>query len=185
LAATTFNLRFTQREHVKLIDSAFNHLNVRADNPVDVTIDMFQEEDQIVLTVDQMYKTYCNQSDQLVPCVKRVFLAKTISRSGAALAVHAGVVANRAGCLILPGASGTGKTTLTAALTKVGFLEKVLEKQLNGYEVARDRLVWHNPMYGGKSRQKVRPRTMLVALNPSHLGDSHSIAVLRKYVRGV
>jgi hypothetical protein len=66
-----------------------------------------------------------------------------------------------------------------------GFLEKVLDNQLDGYEVARERLIWQNPRYGAQSRKKVRPRPMLVAYNPPHLGNAHRTSVLRKYVKGV
>jgi hypothetical protein len=66
-----------------------------------------------------------------------------------------------------------------------GFLEKVLDNQIEGYEVTRERLIWQNPQYGAKSRKKVRSGTMLIVFNPRHLGDAHRISVLRKYVKGL
>jgi HEPN domain-containing protein len=66
-----------------------------------------------------------------------------------------------------------------------GFLEKLLEKKIEGYALARERLVWQNPIYGQKPRRKIRPRPMFVARNPPHMGDAHAISILRKYVKGV
>ena len=44
-----------------------------------------------------------------------------INRDRYFLAIHAGVVSNGERCIVLPGRTGSGKTTLTAALSRDGF----------------------------------------------------------------
>jgi len=74
-----------------------------------------------VLLEDLLPVGYCADLDQLTPLVTFRVRQLAINRHRYFLAVHAGVVFNGEHCILLPGASGRGKTTLTAALSRVGF----------------------------------------------------------------
>jgi hypothetical protein len=57
----------------------------------------------------------------LAPEVKHWVLRLALEGFDHLLNIHAGVVAHRSGCLLLPGVQGSGKTTLTSALVRAGY----------------------------------------------------------------
>jgi uncharacterized protein (UPF0276 family) len=58
--------------------------------------------------------------DGVVPAVKQLVRQMAVDRHPFLMTVHAGVVSFPGGCLLLPAAAGSGKTTLTAALVHSG-----------------------------------------------------------------
>jgi hypothetical protein len=64
----------------------------------------------------------CAELNELAPLVKRTLLVDAIDGCPSLLCIHAGVVGSPQGCLLLPAAAGSGKSSLTAALIRAGFV---------------------------------------------------------------
>ncbi len=62
----------------------------------------------------------CRQDDGVVPSVKQLLRQIAVDRHPFLVSVHAGVVSFGHGCVLLPAAAGSGKTTLTAGLVHAG-----------------------------------------------------------------
>jgi hypothetical protein len=63
----------------------------------------------------------CGSLDRLPPLVKAQIRAAVVNRGDFFMELHAGAVSDERRCIVLPGAPGSGKTTLTAALAAEGF----------------------------------------------------------------
>lgn len=64
----------------------------------------------------------CAEDSGLVPAVKQLVRQIAVDRHPFLVSVHAGVVSFGNGCVLLPAAAGSGKTTLTAALIHAGAI---------------------------------------------------------------
>ena len=62
----------------------------------------------------------CGDVSGIVPAVKQSVRQIAVDRHPFLVSVHAGVVSFGKGCVLLPAAAGSGKTTLTAALIHAG-----------------------------------------------------------------
>lgn len=63
----------------------------------------------------------CRGPEEVVPTVKAVLIGIALHESGDMAAFHAAGLARGGYCLLLPGASGRGKSTLSTALAMTGF----------------------------------------------------------------
>jgi hypothetical protein len=61
----------------------------------------------------------CRSLDEVVPAVMEILRA-LVNREPSLLKIHAGVASFGSGCVLLPAAAGSGKTTLTAGLIHAG-----------------------------------------------------------------
>ena len=121
LLATRFSLRLTSAAQEARVHPALAHLEIEEPAEVDALLDVLEADGGHVLLEDLLPVGYCADLDQLTPLVTFRVRQTAINRHPYFLAIHAGVVSNGEHCILLPGASGRGKTTLTAALSRVGF----------------------------------------------------------------
>src|SRR5262249_2697790 len=100
---------------------ALAHLETAVPEVVDVALDLLEADGEHLLCDDILPVDHCAALDQVVPMVKSRIRQAAINRHRYFMAIHAGVAARGERCLLLPGAPGRGKTTLTAALCRDGF----------------------------------------------------------------
>lgn len=121
MLTTVFCLRFESAAAEMRIHAALGHLEV--DKPLDhhVILDVVEGEGGYVILHDLVPRAYCRQLDQLTPLLKSLVTQIAINRYRFFLQIHAAVVSNGDACIVLPGAPGAGKTTLTIGLMHAGF----------------------------------------------------------------
>jgi Coenzyme PQQ synthesis protein D (PqqD) len=118
---TTFTLRFASDAQARAVMPVLAHLTCDGPEPSDVDLDFLEIDEGHVMLVDGVPADRCREIDALAPLVKSRFRRMSVDRHRFLLEVHAGVVAVDGACLLLPGAPGQGKTTLTAALCRADF----------------------------------------------------------------
>jgi hypothetical protein len=121
LLTTTFALRFVSAAQVERVHPALAHLEIAPPAQVDVVLDVVEGDGGHLLLDDLLPAGHCARLDQLAPLVKARMRQMAVDRHPHFLQLHAGVVSDGERCLVLPGAPGCGKTTLTAALSLAGF----------------------------------------------------------------
>ena len=121
MLTTTFCLRFSSASQEMCIHPSFAHLAVAGPQRGDTIIDILEGDDGHVIFHDQVPVKHCRHLDQLAPKIKSLFRHIAINRHEFFLEIHAGVVSNGEKCVVMPGAPGKGKTTLTAGLSVSGF----------------------------------------------------------------
>lgn len=73
------------------------------------------------IKVDGRSVEHCHGPEEIVPTLKALFVGLVLKESHDLAAFHAAGVARGGRCLLLPGASGRGKSTLAAALAMTSF----------------------------------------------------------------
>ena len=73
------------------------------------------------IKIDGAVAEYCDGPEQVVPTLKALLVGLILRESHDLAAFHAAGLAHRGKCLLLPGASGRGKSTLSTALAMSGF----------------------------------------------------------------
>jgi len=121
LLGTQFCLRLQSIAQDARVHAALAHLETSVPAVVDVVLDLLEADGDHLLCEDVLPVGHCAALDQVVPMVKARVRQAAINRHRYFMAIHAGVVARGERCLLLPGAPGRGKTTLTAALSREGF----------------------------------------------------------------
>jgi len=121
LLTTRFRLCLESTAEDTTVRQALAHLEIQAPAAVDVDLDVLEAAGGHLLCEDLLPVGHCAALDHLVPMVKSWMRQTAINRYHYFMAIHAGVVGHGGRCLVLPGASGRGKTTLTAALSRGGF----------------------------------------------------------------
>ncbi len=121
LLDTTFVIRFTCPTVAGLVESCFRHLTDDGATPPDADFGVAETNPGYLVLQNGEAKRWCEDIHLVVPVVKHLIAAFVMNRTRYLLNVHAGVVATRRGCLLLPGVAGSGKSTLTAALAKKGY----------------------------------------------------------------
>jgi hypothetical protein len=84
-------------------------------------IDLRGEGGRFVLTADGERFGRCALSSQVVPMLKASLLQFALQRSRDFGAIHAAAVGRNGRCILLPGASSSGKSTAAAALVSAGL----------------------------------------------------------------
>ncbi len=126
LLGTRALIRFGHRAQVRLVDSVIGHL--AQDSPagpvtvIDISAtklenghlrsDVYRDG----MPVDQAPKL-----SMLGPIVKATFWQAAINAHDFLFYIHAGVVGTGEGCILLPAAAGSGKSSLTVAMVHRGF----------------------------------------------------------------
>lgn len=118
---TRIRLRFSSAAEADRITPVVAHLAYDAPEPAHCTLDFLEVDGGHVMLADGVPVEYCRDIASLAPLVKTTIRRIATDRHRFLLEVHAGVVAAGDHCLLLPGAPGRGKTTLTAALVCAGF----------------------------------------------------------------
>lgn len=120
LLTTTFAIRFSSAAEEDRVHPALAHLEVEAARS-DAVLEVLEAEDGHVLLNGIAPFGFCRDLGRVTPRLKTLLLQTAVQRHSYFLEIHAGVVSNSQKCLLLPAAPGSGKTTLTAALTAAGF----------------------------------------------------------------
>jgi hypothetical protein len=129
LLGTCALIRFGHENQMRMVDAVIGHL--KADEPADpnFVIDLsatgWTENGERHLSTD----IYCDgqpeaqamKLSRLGPLVKAAFWGKAVNAYDFLLNLHAGVVSTGQSCILLPAPSGSGKSSLTAALVHAGF----------------------------------------------------------------
>ncbi len=84
-------------------------------------IDLRGEDGLFALTADGEEFARCALSSQVVPMLKASLLRFALQRSRDFGAIHAAAVGRNGRCVLLPGTSGSGKSTAAAALVAAGL----------------------------------------------------------------
>ena len=122
LLSSHLRLRFTRPEHEAIVHPIFAHLEQQEDGSVPETlIDIIATPQGIVLYRDKEAKHGFYKIDALVPIAKSTAWFAAILGQNFFLDIHAGVVRDKGGCILLCAPAGSGKSTMTAALVSAGF----------------------------------------------------------------
>lgn len=118
---TIICLRFSSNAEADRIAPVVAHLACEDPEPAHCILDFLEIDGGHVMLADGVPVEYCSDIASLAPLVKTTIRGIATDRHRFLLEIHAGVVAAGEHCLLLPGAPGRGKTTLTAALVCAGF----------------------------------------------------------------
>ncbi|MBU1743077.1 MAG: hypothetical protein KKC37_16190, partial [Proteobacteria bacterium] len=120
----TIRLRFGSAELKALVDPLLAHARVADDEPPDVTLDLHHGADEYVLLADGRLAARRDQPWEFKAAVLTEILSAVHPGQEWIAHFHAAVVGlsgGRKGCIVLSAGGGSGKTTLAAALARVGF----------------------------------------------------------------
>ena len=120
LLSTTFALDAGSPELSDRLSAAMAHLECPDLDP-DVVLELRRSMPGgwTVTEGDTILADHCDDAG-VVPAVKQLVRRIAVDRHPFLVSVHAGVVSFANGCVLLPAAAGSGKTTLTAALVRAG-----------------------------------------------------------------
>ena len=118
----TLGIRYGSRDLEKAVHPAVAHLQVGRAQAVYASLRIIEIPSGYVLLEDVVPIGWCARLDQVAPLVKATVRHAAKSKQDYFLEIHAGVVSTGSGCLLMPAAQGSGKTTLTAGLIASGFL---------------------------------------------------------------
>ncbi len=123
LLTTSFRVRYDSALQEATVHPVLAHLETPspATEPA-IAVDLVCVGEAHFLLLDGRLKERGARLDELAPIVKWALLAEAINRYRYLLYIHAGVVRSTRGCLLLPAPAGSGKTSLTAALVRAGFV---------------------------------------------------------------
>ncbi|MSP03363.1 MAG: hypothetical protein EXR07_20320 [Acetobacteraceae bacterium] len=117
----TVQIRFGHERHARLVHPLLAHL-VREDiSTPDLIVNIAQVAGGVGIYVDGIPEAFCARDDEVAPFAKGAVWSAVLRRQDYLLHIHAGVVGGRAGCVLLPAAAGSGKSTLTLALVHTGY----------------------------------------------------------------
>lgn len=125
LLETCALVRFAFLSQKRLVDSAIGHLAIREACTPTVVIDIPGVQEGLN-TASNVYRDgnpigHAPQLTHLGPLVKAALWESAVAAHNFLLYIHAGVVATREACVLLPAPPGGGKSSLTAALTHRGL----------------------------------------------------------------
>ncbi|MDP6515076.1 MAG: PqqD family peptide modification chaperone [Alphaproteobacteria bacterium] len=118
---TSFLFRCATRAQAERIEPVLARFAEDAGREPDVIVDLRQIDGALILYRSGQPVGIYDGLDALAPAVKTCLWTTAINNFDYFLNLHSGVVGHRDGCLLLPGASGNGKSSLTAALVGSGF----------------------------------------------------------------
>lgn len=117
-------VRYWSEKSEAIVHSVLMHLEVAATLTKRrelVTLDITEDASGFSLSRDGARVRDAMRRQELAPAVHREALLAAYASTDCLAGIHAGAVRNEYGCLLLPGAPGSGKSTLTAALVAEGF----------------------------------------------------------------
>jgi hypothetical protein len=120
LLGTVFEVRYPTRALAELVDPVLRHLAVAAES-ADVVVDVAPGPDGLDIAIDGIMADRALAPAELAPQVKANLLMTAVNRHGFAAYLHSAVLRRGDSLLLLPGAAGSGKTSLCLALCREGF----------------------------------------------------------------
>jgi hypothetical protein len=120
LAGAGFLIRFASEEHRQWVAPVFEHLKSGTDS-IHATLDLVETTSGFDLLRDGALLAACTPPDRVAPVLGQEVLRIAYKSHNYLIAVHAAVAARGDECVVFPGLSGNGKTTLSAALMHAGF----------------------------------------------------------------
>jgi hypothetical protein len=125
LLETCMLIRFAAPEQAEAVDAAIGHLAAEDGSAPTIVMDLPLTTDtgywRSDIFLDGKPFRYVPRLSMLGPIVKASLWHAAVSRHDFLFYVHAGVVGTDKGCILLPAAPGSGKSSLTAALVHGGF----------------------------------------------------------------
>jgi hypothetical protein len=103
------------------LQQVFAHLSIGRDGTPDHRCALLAEADGYCLATEDRILARCASETEIVPMVKAGLVALASEAVDAPAAIHAAALAKDGRAIVLPGAAGAGKSTLTAALVHDGF----------------------------------------------------------------
>jgi hypothetical protein len=119
-AGCNFLIRFSKQEQLEQVRPMFSHLESYGDS-VDAVMDIAREGDGHLIVVHGVSVERIPPTLDIASAVSQEVIRVVYQRYDFLIAVHAAVVGNGRRCVMLPGPSGAGKTTLTVGLIEGGF----------------------------------------------------------------
>jgi hypothetical protein len=127
LLATCALMRFAMVEQAERVDAAIGHLATEEQDEPSVTFDI----SGTVIGSRGSVRSYIYRDGEpldfatgllrLAPSLKSMLWSAAVNAYDFLFYFHAGVVGTGESCILLPAAAGSGKSSLTAALTRRGF----------------------------------------------------------------
>jgi hypothetical protein len=126
LLETTMLVRYATRAQMRMVDAVIGHLKLEGTSPPDFLVEISATpwgENQLASNIycDRQPEDKAEMLSKLGPLVKSALWVTAVNSYDFLLDFHAGVVAKGSRCVLLPALSGSGKSSLTAALTHAGF----------------------------------------------------------------
>jgi len=126
LLDTCLLVRFGHKRQRRLVDAVIGHLKTDDGTAPTVTLDInatMLDNGHIRSDIyrDGIPMAYAVILTRLGPMVKGLFWSAAVNAHNFQFYIHAGVVGMGDACVLLPAAPGSGKSSLTAALTHRGF----------------------------------------------------------------
>lgn len=126
LLNTVALIRYGMKEQMERVDTVIGHLATGDDAVPTTTFEIFGSRDvdgpiSSGINKDGVPADVTTGLQRLGPIVKGLLWQEAVNNYDFLFYIHAGVVGLGDGCILLPAAAGSGKSTLTAALSHSGF----------------------------------------------------------------
>jgi hypothetical protein len=126
LLGTSILIRYAERAQARMVDTVVGHLKADQVSTPGLIMDISGERWGDRQIRSDIYANgepvaRAEQLSILGPLVKSVLWSTAVNAHDFLLYLHAGVVGKGEKCILLPAAAGSGKSSLTAALTHAGF----------------------------------------------------------------
>lgn len=122
LLDTTVCLRFGSAALERDVHPVIAHLEVRARDTVDCELRLLDAGAGAAVLVEGILPVgVCERREEIAPLVQATIQHVASRRHPCFLQIHAGVIGDGESALLLPGAPGSGKSTLTGGASAVGF----------------------------------------------------------------
>jgi hypothetical protein len=124
IGSTILQIRYGSRSAESLVHPIFDHLADAQSStkpPPKCTLTVREKMGGFVLFRGRTELSGTVSRAELVPLVQREAILATYASTDCLAGFHAGAVAAECGCILLPGAPGSGKSTLMAALMAAGL----------------------------------------------------------------
>jgi hypothetical protein len=121
LVDRVFRLRFTTEAQLDWVGPVIRHLELGGGEAAHETVDLVDADGATLIYSDRQPKWSVPALAALAPHIKALLWLSVIRNNPLFLVFHAGVVGRGGKCLMLPAAPGSGKSSLAAALARMGF----------------------------------------------------------------
>jgi hypothetical protein len=126
LLGTHALIRCVHKDQARAVDAVLGHLATEEEGAPDVLIEVRRVKMADGRLRNDVYRdgkpvAYAPRIHMLGPTVKSILWQSAVNAHDFLFYIHAGVVGTGASCILLPAAAGSGKSSLTAALTHSGF----------------------------------------------------------------
>lgn len=121
MADVQFNLHVGSPKVLVAAAKAFDHLRIDAPETYRFTLSLERQQERWILFCNGEYEDHCTETRQLAPMLPANTLLLVCRFSDMEVALHAAAVAVNDRRIILPAKTGSGKSTLSAAMLAEGF----------------------------------------------------------------